>query len=143
MTADLMAIGLDPANLPPIDKLEPTVLRGVMKLMARSLDVKCVDCHEEGDFAAPTPRKRVAAKMWNEFVVKLTLSGGAPLFCDSCHQGRVQLLDRTDKRRLARWMDDQFVNGLSRKDARDHGCETCHVGMEMTFLTKWRSKPLP
>ncbi|MDP9148646.1 MAG: hypothetical protein M3O36_01690 [Myxococcota bacterium] len=143
MSADLTTIGMDPRSLPPMDKLEPKVLRSVMKLMARSLGVKCVDCHQEGDFAAPTSRKRVAAKMWDEFVVKLTLADGAPLFCDSCHQGRVQQLDRSDKKRLARWMDGNFVNGLNRKDGGEHGCETCHVGMDMTFLTKWRKTSLP
>ncbi|MDP9149988.1 MAG: hypothetical protein M3O36_08630, partial [Myxococcota bacterium] len=70
-------------------------------------------------------------------------SDGAALFCDSCHQGRMQQLDRSDKKRLARWMDDNFVSGLSRRDGGDHGCETCHVGMEMTFLAKWRTTPLP
>jgi len=144
MVEDLRALGLDAKSLPPIEKLEPRTLRGVMKLMARSLGVKCGDCHQEGDFAAPTRRKKIAAHMWDEFAAKLALSapaapGGAapPVFCDSCHQGRVQLLDRRDKKALSKWMDDNFVTKLDRHDGKSVECETCHVDMDMHFLAKW------
>jgi hypothetical protein len=137
MLADLQNLGLDPRNLPPLEKLDPKALRNVMKLMTRSLGVKCDDCHQEADFALPTPRKRVAAKMWDEFVVKLTFADGAPLFCDSCHQGRMKGLDRTNKKALGSWMDANFVDQLRRKDEKPHGCETCHVMMEMQFLRQW------
>ena len=137
LASDLQALGIDPANLPPIEKLEPKALRGVMKLLARSLGFKCPDCHTEGDFAASTPRKRIAAKMWDEFAAKTTTADGGLMFCDSCHQGRSQLLDRTDKKSLAKWMDANFVDGLKQKDGKPRECETCHVDMEMKFLTKW------
>ena len=141
MVEDLRALGLDAKSLPPIEKLEPRTLRGVMKLMAKSLGVKCNDCHQEGDFAAPTRRKKIATHMWDEFAAKLALtaSGGAdpPLFCDSCHQGRVQLLDRRDKKALSKWMDDNFVTKLDRHDGKSVECETCHVDMDMHFLAKW------
>lgn len=155
MAADLQALGLDVNNLPPIEKLEPKTLRGVMKLFARSLGAKCGDCHTAGDFAAPTRRKKIAAKMWDEFVAKLSLgpeqgpqasnqSAGTappaatqPLFCDSCHQGRIKQLDRSDKKALGKWMDANFVQRLVRKDGKDEECESCHVDWDMTFLTKW------
>jgi hypothetical protein len=143
MADDLRALGLDAKNLPPIEKLEPRTLRGVMKLMARSLGVKCGDCHQEGDFAAPTRRKKVAAHMWDEFAAKMAFDTGAgggaggALFCDSCHQGRVQLLDRRDKKVLSKWMDDSFVAKLVQKDGKSMECETCHVDMDMHFLAKW------
>lgn len=138
MQAQLRALALDPANLPPIEKLDAKALRGVMKLIAKSLGAKCADCHAEGDFASPTPHKKVAAKMWDEFVVKLTFAAdGSPLFCDSCHQQREKWLDRTDKKALAKWMDANFVSGLKRKDEKDHDCETCHVDMEMHLVRKW------
>jgi len=142
MVEDLRALGLDAKSLPPIEKLEPRTLRGVMKLMARSLGVKCNDCHQEGDFAAPTRRKKIAAHMWDEFAAKMAFdagggAGGAPLFCDSCHQGRVQLLDRRDKKVLSKWMDDSFVAKLVQKDGKSMECETCHVDMDMHFLAKW------
>lgn len=141
MVDDLKALGLDAKNLPPIEKLEPRTLRGVMKLMAKSLGVRCADCHQEGDFAAPTRRKKIAAHMWDQFAAKLALSDGqgqtGPLFCDSCHQGRTTLLDRRDKKALSKWMDGNFVATLSRKDGKSEECESCHVDMEMHFLTQW------
>jgi hypothetical protein len=137
LLADLQAAGLDPKSLPSMARMEPKALRRVMKLFARSLGIKCGDCHDESDYAAPTRRKKIASKMWDEFVVKLSLSDGSPLFCDSCHQGRVVQLDRGDKKALGKWMDANFVYKLARKDGKDHDCETCHLGMEMTFLTKW------
>ena len=137
MGADLQALGLEPKNLPPIEKLDPKQLRGVMKLLARSLGGKCADCHTEGDFAAQTRRKKIATKMWDEFAAKLTTADGAPMFCDSCHQGRIVQLDRTDKKALAKWMEVSFVDGLKRKDGKSEECESCHVGMEMHFLADW------
>jgi hypothetical protein len=134
---DLDALGIDAKNLPPIEKLDPKALRGVMKLLTKSLGVKCADCHAEGDFAASTRRKRIAAKMWNEFAAQLTLADGSPIFCDSCHQGRVVQLDRSDKKALEAWMDANFVGLLRRKDGRPEQCETCHVGKEMHFLAQW------
>jgi Cytochrome c7 and related cytochrome c len=137
MLPDLERLGLDPTNLPPIEKLDPKALRGVMKLISRSLGARCGDCHQEGDFAARTPRKMVAAKMWDEYVVKLAFAAdGAPLFCDSCHRGRTKSLDRTDKKATLASMT-HLVESLKRKDEKDHGCETCHVGPDMRFLDKW------
>jgi hypothetical protein len=137
MVADLQGLGLDAKTLAPIEKLDPKALRAVMKLFARSLGVKCGDCHTEGDFAAPTRRKKIAAKMWNEFVGKLTLADGSPLFCDSCHQGRIKLLDRSDKKALGKWMQASFADGLKRKDGKTEECESCHVDWDMTFLSSW------
>jgi hypothetical protein len=141
MGDDLKALGLDIKNLPPIEKLEPRALRGVMKLMAKSLGVKCGDCHQEGDFAAPTRRKKIAAHMWDEFAAKLSLGDGqgqpAPLFCDSCHQGRTVLLDRRDKKVLSKWMDANFAAKLQRRDGKSEECESCHVDMDMHFLAQW------
>jgi hypothetical protein len=120
-----------------------------MRLFARSLGIKCADCHEpEGassvqnsaairSFSVPTRRKRIAMHMWNEFVVKLAPVDGSSLFCDSCHEGRVRYLDRRDRKALASWMDAHFVAKLTRRDGKDHGCETCHVNMNMTFLADW------
>jgi len=133
---NLRALGIDAAHLPRLEHLDARALRGVMTLFARSLGLRCGDCHEEGDFAAPTPRKKIATHMWNDFVARLTLQD-APIFCDSCHQGRTRLLDRRDEKALSRWMDDHYVTGLARADGRSHGCETCHVDMEMHLFALW------
>jgi hypothetical protein len=139
MVADLQSIGLDAKNLPPIDKIEPKQLREVMKLLSKATGGKCADCHVEGDFRAPTRRKKIAAKMWDEFAAKLTMKDGSPLFCDSCHQGRFLQLDRRDKKTTLReFMQKNFVDALVRKDKQDNGCETCHGDdWYMTFLKQW------
>ncbi len=126
MEADLKALGLDPKNLPPLNKLEPDKLRKVMRTFTKAMGVKCSDCHNEGDFAAPTPMKKIATYNWDEFVRKLSMDDGSLVYCDSCHQGRKQLLDRHDKKALSDWMDKNFVAKVKRKDGKEHNCETCH-----------------
>jgi hypothetical protein len=133
----LRTLGVDLAHPPRIEQLDARALREVMKLFTRSLGVRCYDCHEQADFSQPTRRKKIAARMWNEFVARLELRSGAPLFCDSCHQGRVKQLDRRDKKALGRWMDDHFVAELARSDGGTHNCETCHVDWEMHLLDTW------
>lgn len=138
MLADVQAIGIDLKKPPQLAKLEPEKLRKVMKLFTKALGAKCGDCHAD-DMAAPTPRKKVAEKMWNEFVVKLQNPDGSPIFCDSCHQGRFLQLDRHDKKALSGWMDDNFVGKLKRKDGKEHECATCHGDPpEYKFLDDWR-----
>jgi len=139
MAPDLQAIGLDPKALPPIDKLEPDKLRKLMKTFTKSLGVVCTDCHVENDFAAPTPRKRIAAQMWDRFVRPLATSNDALLYCDSCHQGSIgPLLDRHDKKALSIWMGTNYVDALKRRDAQEHSCETCHGDpFEGKFVAAW------
>ncbi len=142
MTAELVAIGLDPKKLPPLEKLEPEKLRKVMKTFTKALGVQCSGCHNAEDFKAPTPHKKIAARMWNDFARGLTMADGSPVYCDSCHQGRMETLDRKDKKVLSAWMQTEFVDKLKRTDKKDHGCETCHGDpFEGQFLSKvWAKK---
>lgn len=142
MAADLEAIGLDPKKLPPLDKLEPQKLRKVMKTFTKALGVPCSACHEADDFKAATPNKAIATRMWNDYSRGLTLADGGPVYCDSCHQGRMKSLDHGDKRALGKWMQAEFVDKLKRVDGREHGCETCHGDpFEGPFLTTvWAKK---
>ncbi|MDB4997551.1 MAG: hypothetical protein JWM74_4983 [Myxococcaceae bacterium] len=126
IVADLQALGLDPKNLPALGKLEPDKLRKVMRTFTKSLGARCADCHVESDYAAMTPMKKIAQGHWDEFVRKLSTDTGAPVYCDSCHQGRLKLLDRNDKKALGTWMDANFVDHFKRRDGKEHGCETCH-----------------
>ena len=138
MTADLQAIGLDPKNLPTLAKMDPDKLRKVMRTFTKSLGVKCGDCHNESDFSAPTPAKKIAAHMWDDYVRALAMNGGAPIYCDTCHQGRPKFLNRTDKKALSKWMNANFVDKLTRRDKKDHGCETCHGDpFESQILAQW------
>lgn len=138
MIADVQAIGIDLRKPPQLAKLEPEKLRKVMKLFAKSLGAKCADCHAD-DMAQPTEKKKIAEHMWNEFVVKLAMADGSPVFCDTCHQGRTLQLDRHDKKALSGWMDDNFVGKLKNKNNKEHECATCHGDPpEFKFLDTWK-----
>ncbi len=142
MAADLIAIGLDPKKLPPIEKLEPEKLRKVMKTFTKALGVQCSACHNADDFKAATPKKKIAAHMWNDLSRGLAMADGSPLYCDSCHQGRMETLDHKDKKVLSAWMQAELVDKVKRVDGKEHGCETCHGDpFEGEFLNKvWAKK---
>jgi hypothetical protein len=138
---DLEKLGIDPLKPPPLSKLSPDVVRKLMPTFSKSLGVKCEFCHDTNDFKAWTPHKRVASNMWNEFVVKTSLdgSGGEALYCDSCHGGKAEFLDRHDKKALSAWMDTNYVSKLERADKKDNSCEACHGDpFEPRFLEVWR-----
>ncbi len=139
MLARLAELKLDPKALPPLSKLTKDQRNGVMKLFQESLGVSCNGCHDEGVFKNPTRRKNIARKMWEEYVVKLALNSGEPLFCDSCHQGKVKILDRTDKKVVAHWMNENFDKGLKQKKGGEHSCSSaqCHKDDDYQFLAKW------
>jgi len=144
MAGDLKALDLDPTALPPLDQLPPDKLRRVMKTFTKALGARCGACHMEGDFAAPTPRKAIAANMWTHFVREVSTPGGAPVYCDSCHQGRLTpLLDRHDKKALSEWMEANFEHGLKLRSGKANECETCHgEPFESHFLKKWAAMPV-
>jgi hypothetical protein len=139
MEAELKAAGLDVRKLVPMAKLDPKVLRGkVMPLFKKALGTECTGCHVDGDFAASTPNKKIATKMWDEFVVKFQLADKSALFCDSCHQGRMLELDRKDNKALSTWMQQNFVDKLALKTGKDHDCATCHGDITAPpFLKDW------
>jgi hypothetical protein len=138
MAEDLKKLGIDPLHPPPLNKLSPDVIRKLMPTFAKSLGVKCEACHDVNNFKAWTAKKRVAGQMWQHFVVGMALEDGAPLYCDSCHGGKMEFLDRHDKKALSAWMDANYVAKLKRSDKKDHSCETCHGDpFEPKFLALW------
>lgn len=137
----LYELGLDDNNLPTMDKLTPEQLRKVMGLFTKSLGVDCKFCHKGGDFRAPTEHKQLAKRMWNEWVHGMKLSAGGaqtPVFCDSCHQGRAEFLDKSNQDELARWMKAELVDRLHPSAGGAMSCETCHgTPFDGDFLQKW------
>lgn len=125
MEAKLRDIGLDPGALPPLNKLDAKTLRDVMNTFTKALGVQCSHCHEK-DFKAPTANKKIATHMWNDFTRALALEGGGALYCDSCHGGRAEILDRRDLGALGTWMQDNYVDKMQRADKKEHLCDTCH-----------------
>jgi hypothetical protein len=126
MEAELREIGLDPKALPPLNKMDPAMLRKVMKPFTKALGVPCSHCHDTKSFKAPTTNKKIATHMWNDFVRGLAMADGGALFCDSCHQGTATFLDRSSIPALADWMRENYEAKLVRADKNDHSCETCH-----------------
>jgi hypothetical protein len=157
--AALKAGGIDLKNLPTdLDELvaEPDHerLKAVMESFKIALGTTCDGCHVKGamtseDFKTATPKKAIAKRMWTDFVVALKKADvdGAPatsvLYCDSCHQGKMKFLDRTDTNALGRWMQTNFVAALSRKNAAAHDCTTCHKDQPTPgpFLESWKTSP--
>lgn len=124
MVADLQSVGLDPKNLPPLDKLNTAQMKKVMSTFTKALGWTCKDCHGTGNFEAPTPHKKVTVHMWNEYVRNSSHAAGA-LYCDSCHQGKAQFLDRSDKKALGAWMDQEYTKKM-KHDGKDMKCSSCH-----------------
>ena len=145
MAARLTAAGLDVQKLPPLERLDRAAILPVMGTFSDSLGIPCAGCHDEHDYKADTKRKRVSRRMWNEFVRVLSFDkGGGAVYCDSCHQGRLFSLDRTDKGKVADYMQSGYVDGLKRVDNREHDCGTCHGDPpEFQFLEAWKSAPAP
>ncbi len=141
MVADLQALGLDPKKLPALSAMKSDQLRQLMKTFTKSTGMQCTGCHDGNDFHAPTPNKKVAAKMWDNYTRGLTFEDGSLVYCDSCHQGKAEFLDTHDKKEVGKWMDDNFVSKLKRVDKKANGCaaSTCHgESMDMHFIEKWK-----
>ena len=140
MADALAAAGLDAAALPPLDDVGGTQLAAVMDTFSRALGLGCGDCHE-ADYAVPTPRTRIARKMWDRLARGLVRRDGRALYCDSCHAGRATFLDRSDARpdgALGRWMQASYVTPLLRRDGAPHDCTTCHGSPFVAgFLDDW------
>jgi len=138
MATDLTNLGLDLKNLPALEKMEPNKLRKVMRTFTKALGAKCSDCHNESDYSAMTPMKKITLHMWNDYVRGLSLDSGEPLYCDTCHQGRMKFLDRHDKKALGAWMDENFVDKMKRRDGKEHKCATCHgEPFNEDILARW------
>jgi len=90
------------------------------------------------DFAAETEKKKIAKGMWSHFVRALKNKDGSGIYCDSCHQGKMQFLDRGNDRSLGAWMKANLVEKLARVDGKEHTCTTCHgEPFDGSFIDKW------
>lgn len=140
----LAAAGLDVRNLPPIERLTPGQKQKVMRTFTETLGVPCLGCHAEDDFPADTRRKRIAKRMYNEIVRELTLRDGEPVYCDTCHDGTMYMLDRRDTRKLTTHMTETLVGQFARVDGRNHDCATCHgEAPDYHMLTTWKLTTAP
>lgn len=150
IAATLADAGLDPANLPPFDAVvaDRPKRSAVMKTFTMALGTDCTGCHQPGaqgrpDFSVDTPEMAIAAGMWDKFVRGFNGPNG-PIYCDSCHQGKKEFLDRSNDKALKGWMKDNFVGKLTRKDGQATNCATCHGDpFKGEFLDDWVPPPNP
>ncbi len=136
--ADLKGLGLDPAKLPKFADLTKEQKKGLMPFFAKSLGIPCSGCHAG---AAETPNMRAAKKMWDQWVVGFTVTGGHPglAFCDSCHQGKKEFLDRSNHDAIAGWMKTNFVDHHVSGSAPGTGCARCHgEPFQAKFVADWK-----
>jgi hypothetical protein len=136
----LKELGIDVKNLPPLNKIPPDKIRKVMNTFTKALGTQCTGCHDGDDFKKATPNKKVAARMWNEFVRGYTMDGGGAVYCDSCHGGKMTFLVRDPGlKQLSAWMDENMIAKLKKPNGQAHACETCHGDpMEGKFLHNWK-----
>jgi len=121
--------GIHPETMGPLNEIkDPKTLLTVMQTFTQALGVRCSWCHETSDWAAPTPRKAVAAFMWDSFVAQMQLVDGSPVYCDSCHHQSTVFLHRNPSERISLlgYMKDEYVDHLRRRDGKQHGCGSCH-----------------
>ena len=144
MIADIKAIGVDLANPGDLSKMDMSKKKKLMPFFVKALGFSgCEGCHVAGDFKAPTHNKQMASSMWAHFVRDLRAKGGGAMFCDSCHQGKQKLLDRSDKKVLSKFMIANYQDKLQRTDKKDHTCETCHSEPfeNKVFAKLWKIAP--
>jgi hypothetical protein len=136
----LKELGLDVKNLPPLNKIPPDKIRKVMGTFTKALGTQCTGCHDGDDFKKATPNKKLASRMWNEFVRGYTMEGGGAVYCDSCHGGKTTFLVRDPGlKELSKWMDENFVSKMKKTNGQAHSCETCHGDpIEGKFLHTWK-----
>ena len=140
---DLKKAGFDLAKLPPkIGKMSDGQKKKIMPLFVKALGYEnCQGCHVEGDFKKKTRNLEIAEHMYDEFVAALRDEKGvANVFCDSCHQGKPKVLNRSDLKAVNKFMDDQYVNHFSRADKKSQECSSCHGDtFEMKIFDKlWK-----
>ena len=144
MTERFARIGLDIRNLPPIEQLTPGQRQAVMRTFTETLGVPCLGCHAEERFDADTRRKRIAKRMYNEIVRVLALRDGEPVYCDSCHDGDMFMLDRRDTAKVTHHMNAVLVGQMTRIDGRPHDCTSCHGDPpDFKMLTTWKLTTAP
>jgi len=142
LAEELKKAGFDLAKLPPsISKMSDGQKKKIMPFFVKSLGYEdCKGCHVE-DVKKKTRNTDIAKHMYDEFVVKMRDDkGGATLFCDSCHQGKPKIINRTDLKAVGKYMDEQYVNRLSHADKKAQECGSCHGDtMEMKIFDKmWK-----
>lgn len=144
MIDDVKKIGFDMKKVPTLESLPMAQKKKVMPFFVKALGYQnCGGCHVEGDFKKETHNIKLARQMWDHFIVQERDAKGGNIFCDSCHNGKQKLLDRSNKDALKKFMESDYVGKLTRADKKDQECATCHTDtFEMKIFEKvWGIPP--
>lgn len=141
LVEDLKKIGLNTAKMPDLKTMSLAQKKKVMPIMQKAMGyAACTGCHVEGDFKAETRNLKISREMWRAYTVELRDEKGGAVFCDTCHQGNVKVLNRSNKEALKEFMEEEYEHKLTRADKADMECSTCHGDtMEMKIIEKlWK-----
>ena len=140
MGDELKAAGLDINKLGAMKTLKPAEKAKLMPIISKATGYQCNDCHDAQDKKKLTPLGHIGEHMWNDYVAKFKLASG-PLFCDSCHDGKHDFLNRKEKEKVSKYMEVEYTQKLSSKDGATN-CQSCHgADFEMKIFEKvWKQK---
>ena len=125
-TSELRELGITATTVPDWQALGPALKKKLMPLFKKSLGFeKCSGCHKS-DVGIITHNMKVAKQMWQHFVVPLRQTDGSLVFCDSCHNGSMNILERSNPEALSAFMKAEYAHKVTRLDKSPHACKTCH-----------------
>ncbi|HRI65047.1 MAG TPA: hypothetical protein PK156_12450 [Polyangium sp.] len=138
MLEDAKKAGLDLKKIPDFDKMPLATKKKLMPLFQKAMGyADCQGCHVKDDFKAETRHLKITRGMWKHFVVEVRDEKGGAVFCDSCHEGSDKNLDRSDRKAMEKFMEDEYEHKLTRADKKEMECTTCHTDtMEMKIIEK-------
>jgi hypothetical protein len=138
MLEDAKKAGLDLKKIPDFDKMPLATKKKLMPLFQKAMGyADCQGCHVKDDYKAETRHLKITRGMWKHFVVEVRDEKGGAVFCDSCHEGSDKNLDRSDRKAMEKFMEDEYEHKLTRADKKEMECTTCHTDtMEMKIIEK-------
>jgi hypothetical protein len=138
MLEDVKKAGVDLKNIPDLAKMPLATKKKLMPHFQKALGyTDCQGCHVKDDFKAETRNIKITRGMWKNFIVEARDEKGGALFCDSCHEGSPKNLDRSDRKAMEKFMEDEYEHKLTRANKKEMECTTCHSDtMEMKIIEK-------
>ncbi|UQA58726.1 multiheme c-type cytochrome [Polyangium aurulentum] len=138
MLEDVKKAGVNLAKTTTLDKIPLGQKKKLMPLFQKALGYKdCQGCHVEGDFKKETRNIKITRGMWDHYVAAMRDEKGGAVFCDTCHEGTPKNLDRSDRKAMEKFMEDEYEHKLTRADKKDNECSTCHGdAMELKIIEK-------
>lgn len=138
MLEDVKKAGIDLKKIPDFDKMPLAAKKKLMPLFQKAMGfADCQGCHVKDDFKAETRNLKITRGMWKHFVVSVRDEKGNAVFCDTCHDSSPKNLNRSDRKAVEKFMEDEYEHKLTKADKKEMECSTCHGdAMEMKIIEK-------